>query len=109
MSTEIKAMSDKALKRKRRPRAAASLNFQPAGDPGRGLAPAQAQPLRDQQIKALRAAKAEAQAARAELAKRETEKQTVRGRIFATEAANKRRKENTRPTPRPNGWRFTPS
>ena len=66
-----------------------------AGDPGRGLAPAQAQPLRDERIKALRAAKAEAQAARAELAKRETEKQTVWGRIFATEAANKRRKENT--------------
>jgi len=95
MSTEIKAMSDKSLKRQEKAASRRLAEIAVAGDPGRGLSRAEGQPLRDERIRSAQTAKAQALAVRAELAQRETEKQTVWGRIWATEAANKRRRDNT--------------
>ncbi len=88
-------MSDKALRRQQRAAARRLAELAAAGDPARGRSRVEAQKLRDERIKALQAAKAEAEAARAELAKRETERQTFFGRMWATEKARKRRQENT--------------
>ena len=95
MSTEIKAMSDKALKRQEKAASRRLAEIRATGDPGRGLAPTQAQTLRDEQIQTARTAKAELRAAREELARREGETQSIWARMWASEAANKRRRENT--------------
>ena len=110
MSTnEMQSMSDKALRRLERDASRRLADIAAGGDPGRGLPSDAAQAARDSLIIAARAARAEADTARAALSQREANKQTFFGRMFASEAANKRQARTLRPPPRPNGRRFTPS
>ena len=87
--------SDKSLRRAEAEAIATLQDFRQAPDPGKGLPVDRAREARDAAIARGREAKAQLDAARTELASRESEKQSWFQRAFAHDAASKRRREGT--------------